>query len=502
MRPRWFRRLTFLALIAAAAVGARHWLLRPRIVPVTVYRVARGTVESTVTTSGAGTVVSRQRATLSPEIGDRVDVLAARKGDRVRRGQVLLQINAADYRAERTLRERSLEVARATHTEACRGVELATREVERPAQLVREGISSRQGLDQLETARDSIGPRAMGGWPPPAGRPPAEPPDRPGPPAVSREHGDTGVGCRLIAMSQPTLGHLALVALLAAGTAGCSLKTMAINTVGNALAESGSTFAADDDPELVAAAVPFGLKTIEGLLAQAPKHKGLLFAACSGFTQYAYAFVMQPADYVEARDLDRAIELRARAKKLFLRARDYGVRSFEVEFPGFRDALKANPDATLARLSRRHVPLAYYTGAAWAAAFSIDVADAELATDQGTIEKLMRRALALDESWEHGSLHDFFISWEAAHASGGGSLEAARTHYERSRALAAGKRVSPLVSYAESVLVPRQDRAAFEALLNEALRFDPSKAPREQTLPNVLALRRATWLLQRADELF
>ena len=296
--------------------------------------------------------------------------------------------------------------------------------------------------------------------------------------------------------------HLAVLVLLAASTTGCSIKTMAINTVGNAMAESGSTYASDDDPELVAAAVPFGLKTIEGLLAQSPKHKGLLFAACSGFTQYAYAFVLQPADYIEARDLDRSVELRARAKKLFLRARDYGLRGFEAEFPGFREGLRASPDATLARLTKQHVALAYYTGASWAAAFSIDVADADLATDQGAIEKLMRRALALDETWENGSLHDFFISWEAAQASGGGSLDAARTHYERSRALAAGKRVSPMVSYAETVMVAQQNRQAFEALLNEALQFDTGRAPREQTLPNVLAQRRAKWLLQRADELF
>jgi hypothetical protein len=298
------------------------------------------------------------------------------------------------------------------------------------------------------------------------------------------------------------LRHFAVLVLLALGATGCSIKTMAINTVGNAMADSGSTYASDDDPELVAAAVPFGLKTIEGLLAQSPNHKGLLLAACSGFTQYAYAFVLQPADYIEAKDLDRSVELRARAKKLFLRARDYGVRGFEVEFPGFREGLRANPDATLAKLTKQHVALAYYTGASWAAAFSIDVADAELATGQGTIEKLMRRALALDETWENGSLHDFFISWEAAHASGGGSLDAARTHYERSRALAAGKRVSPMVSYAETVMVAQQDRKEFEALLNEALQFDTTRAPREQTLPNALALRRAKWLLQRADDLF
>ena len=39
---------------------------------------------------------------------------------------------------------------------------------------------------------------------------------------------------------------------------------------GDALAGTGSTFASDDDPELVGEAVPFGLKTMESLLAESP----------------------------------------------------------------------------------------------------------------------------------------------------------------------------------------------------------------------------------------
>lgn len=38
---------------------------------------------------------------------------------------------------------------------------------------------------------------------------------------------------------------------------GCSVKRYAINQLGNALAASGTTFAADEDPELIRAAVPF-----------------------------------------------------------------------------------------------------------------------------------------------------------------------------------------------------------------------------------------------------
>src|SRR5438445_1748765 len=101
-----------------------------------------------------------------------------------------------------------------------------------------------------------------------------------------------------------------LVLLLAAP--GCSIKRLAVNKLGDALASGGATFASDDDPELVRAAVPFSLKLMESLLAESPKHRGLLFAASSGFTQYAFAFAQQDADEMEENDLAVATAIRAR----------------------------------------------------------------------------------------------------------------------------------------------------------------------------------------------
>lgn len=288
---------------------------------------------------------------------------------------------------------------------------------------------------------------------------------------------------------------------LALGVSGCSIKTMAINKLGDALSEGTSSFATDDDPELIAGAVPFALKTIESLIEQSPKHKGLLTAAASGFTQYAYAFVQMPADYIEGQDLDRATAQRVRAKRLFLRARDYGLRSFEVEFPGFRERLKADPDAALARTTKKHVPQLYYTAAAWGAAFAIDKADSSLSVDQVYIEKMMQRALALDEAWELGSLHDFFITWEGGRASVGGSLDKAKQHFDRAVALSAGQRVSPYVTWAEVMSVAAQNKKEFQEMLNKALEIDVNKAP-AQRLANVIGQQRAKWLLSRTDELF
>jgi predicted anti-sigma-YlaC factor YlaD len=290
-----------------------------------------------------------------------------------------------------------------------------------------------------------------------------------------------------------------LTALLA--TTACSVKMMAINSLGNALAKGGSTYATDDDPDLVRDAVPFALKTVESLLAESPRHKGLLLSATSGFTQYGYAYVQQEADFVEPQDLARATALRDRARRLYLRALGYGFRGLEVDFPGLRERLRTQGMAALGGARKSHVPLLYWTGLSWFAAISIAKDDAELTADQSRAEALMRRALELDPGYDHGSIHDFYISWEGRGEAVGGSFARARGHLEQAQAFGKSCRVSALVNFAESVSVPRQDRKEFQALLEQALAVDVDRVP-ELRLSNRIYQRRARFLLGRADELF
>src|SRR5580693_1077128 len=144
---------------------------------------------------------------------------------------------------------------------------------------------------------------------------------------------------------------LIAAALLVVAT-GCSIKRLAVNQVGNALAAGGTTFTSDDDPDLVAAAIPFGLKMYESLLAESPKHTGLLLAAASGFTEYAYAFVDLKAEETREESVDRAEALRERARKLYLRANRYGMRGLEAKYPGFGAALDNDAVTALKRVRK------------------------------------------------------------------------------------------------------------------------------------------------------
>jgi len=294
---------------------------------------------------------------------------------------------------------------------------------------------------------------------------------------------------------------MVIVATLLMGT-GCSVKKFAIRKLGDALSEAGTTYASDDDPELIRGALPFSLKLIESLLAQAPDHRGLLLSAASGFTQFSYAFVQEDADEAEDRDLDAAEALRHRARRLYLRARDYGLRGLEVGHPDFGMRLRMEPAAALETMEVEDVPFLYWTAASWGSLISLSKDDPDLLADLPLAEALIRRALDLEEGYDDGALHEFLITFEGSRSdSMGGSTARAREHFNRATELSRGLRASPLVSLAETVSVRNQDRAEFESLLRKALAVDPDARP-EWRLANLVMQRRARRLLARADLLF
>jgi predicted anti-sigma-YlaC factor YlaD len=293
-----------------------------------------------------------------------------------------------------------------------------------------------------------------------------------------------------------------LIAVVALSAQACSMRRWAAGKLGDALASGGSTYASDDDPELVGDALPFALKTIEGLLEAAPTHKGLLLSAASGFTQYAYVYLATEADYVEDQDLTRATHLRGRATALYRRAKEYGMRGLEVDRKGFREALHNDPQAALSGMKKGDVPMLYWTSAAWSLEIALDKTDATLAVDLPLAESLMHRALELDPDYGDGVIHDYYISYEGGRAgAAGGSIDRARAELTRSLELAKGRRAAPYLAYAESVSVGKQDRKEFTDLLNSALAVNPDVAP-EYRLANRVAQQRARWLLSRIDDMF
>ncbi len=304
-------------------------------------------------------------------------------------------------------------------------------------------------------------------------------------------------------MSPHAIRQLGAAILIAAISGGCSIKRIAVNKLGNALASTGTTFESDDDPDLVGDALPFALKLMESLLAESPRHTGLLLATASGFTEYSYAFVGQRAERAATENLEEGNALRARARRLYLRARRYGLRALDARYPGLRAALENEQLAALSRVRKADVPLLYWTAAAHGLAISASKDDPEMIAQLPVVEAFIQRAMELDEGWNQGALPEFLIDIEAARTGVKAAERQARMerHYQQALRLSGGLRASLFVSYAENSAIPAQDRAPFREMLERALAIDPGQHP-ETRLATLVAQRRARWLLGRIDDLF
>ncbi len=135
------RVLVALALLLGIA-AALWWIGRPKPVAVTFGEVDRGRVESTVANTRAGTVEACQRTRLSTILGGRIETLAVKEGDRVKKGQLLLRLWNEDQQAQSRLALAQLDVAKKHVGEACIPAASAEREAERQSALRARGFVS------------------------------------------------------------------------------------------------------------------------------------------------------------------------------------------------------------------------------------------------------------------------------------------------------------------------------------------------------------------------
>jgi HlyD family secretion protein len=151
----WWRRAWVAVLLLALGAALWWWLGRPKPVGVITASVGRGTVEATVANTRAGTVEACQRTKLSTIAGGRIEVLAVKEGDKVKKGQLLMRLWNEDQQAEQSLAQAQLETARRRVVEACTLADLAQREFKRQEQLFQQGFISDGALDNLRTQADA-----------------------------------------------------------------------------------------------------------------------------------------------------------------------------------------------------------------------------------------------------------------------------------------------------------------------------------------------------------
>lgn len=304
------------------------------------------------------------------------------------------------------------------------------------------------------------------------------------------DNANAASNARALARIAGYAGLAALVFLLAA----CSPRQMVIDGVANELAGQGQ--AVEDDPVLAREAAAFYLKLSESLLRQSPGNLKLAEAVAGGFTRYAYAFVAFEAERIEAKDAKAAQKLRERAARLYLRAHRHAMAALEQRTPGFAKALASAQPASRPRLGDEQVAVAYWAAASWGGYISLSKDDPDAVADLPLAVRLASLAWERMPDYGDGALASLMGSFEAARP--GGSVPQAAAYFDRAIAAGGNRNAGAFVAKAENIAQPAGDRAAFEALLREAL----AAATARRDLENEVMRERAQWLLDGADDLF
>ena len=158
MSPLIRRSLIAFVVIALSATGF-WWIGRPKPIAVAVKEIDRGKVESSIANTRAGTVEACQRTKLSTIMGGRIEVLAVKEGDRVKKGQLLMKLWNDDQQAQSTLAMTQVTTAQQRVNEACLQAANAEREAARQTALREKGFIS---TSREESARTEAQARRAG----------------------------------------------------------------------------------------------------------------------------------------------------------------------------------------------------------------------------------------------------------------------------------------------------------------------------------------------------
>lgn len=142
------RRLIFILVVVAGVVTAFWWLNKPKAIAVTLVDVNIGKVEASVANTRAGSVEACQRTRLSPISGGRIAYLGVKKGDSVKKGQVLLRLWNDDQQAQSNFAQTQVTSSQKRIEEVCTMADIAEREAARMAELRTKDFISKSGEEK------------------------------------------------------------------------------------------------------------------------------------------------------------------------------------------------------------------------------------------------------------------------------------------------------------------------------------------------------------------
>ena len=153
---------TVVVLVVAAMVWAFRHVTRPAPLAVVVKPVTRGLVERTVANTRAGTVKACRRAKLSPSIGGQIARLPVHEGDRVKEGDLLLELWNQDLAAQVLLAQREVTATQARAGSACLRADVAAKNADRLSALLKSHVGTQELTENAVAEAEALAAECKG----------------------------------------------------------------------------------------------------------------------------------------------------------------------------------------------------------------------------------------------------------------------------------------------------------------------------------------------------
>jgi hypothetical protein len=270
----------------------------------------------------------------------------------------------------------------------------------------------------------------------------------------------------------------------------CSINTFIIRQTGAILDYGVIALYEETDLKLAEQALASDIKLLEGMIKGDPENEHLLILTSQALSGYTLGFVED--------------EEPERAKVLYLRAKEYGMRVLRMEdnFSGGEAGTIEAFTQAVSALDEDYLEALFWTGFAWGGWINLSLDNPRALIELTKVQVLMQRVQDLDETFFFGGAGLFFGSvWGLKPRMLGGDPEKAKEYFERNLEITGKNFLLTYIYYARFYAAKTLNEELFDQLLAIVDETPAGVLPDYQLL-NMIAKKKAGFLKKHKEEWF
>lgn len=300
----------------------------------------------------------------------------------------------------------------------------------------------------------------------------------------------------------------AILALAAVWT-GCSPRKLMVRQFVQMVESGMPAIEQEQDLQLLAQSMPAHIKLLETLLANDPRNIDLMLLLARLYGGYAFA-ILETEWEARRFGLPSVVALAIAPDQLetavvrnYRKGAAYALQVLEARHQkaGERLSRLKTSEAFMADLRRSDAPALFWYGFNLGGYIQHRIDSVEAMAKMHLVEKTMRRVVALDAAYYHGSAHLVLVAYYASRpAALGGNPERARAHMEKHFVVAPESIMMRSLYWARYALVQQQARSEFIRRLSQVT--DEAEAGQGLDMLGSVAAVRAGIYLKAQDNFF